>query len=149
MAPPFKKFLIVVFVLGVFMFFWTSECEDCTKSTFSTVKAVNLTESDLREISQKMFSEDLYQTLDKKFPKYAGTFEKERITYDIRTHVNTTDNVSQTQFKIGFRYKGLEEKNDPSIVDDAELVSRFLVEKLGTIVKPYACRNSDHEVCKG
>ncbi len=130
------------------MYFWSSECEDCTKSTFSTVKAVNLTESDLKEISQKMFTEELYKALDEEFPKYAGTFEKERVTYNIKTQVDTSDNYSQTQFTVGFKYKGFEKKADPSIVKDAELVSRFLVEKLGEVVKPYACRDSDHEVCQ-
>jgi hypothetical protein len=135
-------------LLGIFIFFWSSECEDCTKSTYSTVTAVNLTENDVKEISQMMFSGEMFQSLNEKFPKYAGTFEKERITYNIRTQVDTTNNVSQTQFKIGFKYKGFEGKKDPSIVDDAELISRFLVEKLGEIIKPYAYKKSDHEVCE-
>lgn len=148
MAPPFKKFLLVVFALGMFIFFWSSECEDCTKSTYFTVTAVNLTENDVKEISQMMFSGEMLQSLNEKFPKYAGTFEKERITYNIKTQVDTTNNVSQTQFKIGFKYKGFEEKKGPSVVDDAELVSRFLGDKLEAIIKPYACKKNDHEVCE-
>ncbi len=147
MVSTLKKILFAVFLLSIFIWFWSSKCEDCTKSTLYTVKAVNLTESDVKKISQQMFTADLYLTLDKVFPKYVGTFEEKRIAYKVRTKVNTNENVSKTQFKIGFKYTGFEEKEDPSIVNDAELVSKFLVEKLSQIVTIHTCEENIHELC--
>ncbi|WP_193332752.1 hypothetical protein [Pseudoalteromonas ulvae] len=142
MAPPFKKFLIVIFVLGVVMYFWSSECEDCTKSTQSIITAYNLTQDEVKYISTNMFDEVFLNSLKEKYPKYAKGLKDDRIAYNIRTKINTTDNTSVTKFSIGFKYSGLEGKNDPEIVKDAEAISKILGDRLFTIVKPYEGRES-------
>ena len=142
MAPPFKKFLLVLFVLGIVMYFWSSECEDCTKSTQSIITAYNLTQGEVKDISTNMFDEVFLSGLAEKYPKYAEGIKEQRIAYNIRTKINTTDNTSVTKFSIGFKYTGLEGKNDPDIVGDAEVISKILGDRLYTIVKPYEGRES-------
>ena len=135
-------------LIGALILF-SEECEDCSVSSFHEVKAVNLTESDLKEISEKFFTERLYKQLDEKFPDYSGTFENERMFYNIRTKVDVPSNSSVTIIKVGFTYYKNELEQFPNIKKDSEVVAKFLSEELLEIVKPYACRNIQHELCEG
>ena len=148
MAPPFKKFLIILAVLIGAIVIFSEECTDCSVSSFMEVKAMNLTESDLKEISEKFFTESLYEQLDHKFPEYSGSFKNERMLYNIRTKVDVLSNTSVTVIRVGFTYYKNEFNQFPNIEKDSEVVAKLLSEELVKIVKPYACRNVQHELCQ-
>lgn len=136
MSPLLKKLLLIGLAIIAIVFLGKpdSDCEDCTKIVSSTVVAENLSEDEIKQISKALFTPQLFAELDQSFPKYAGTFETERLTFQIRTKRKAMDINSTTVFAVGFKYKGTEEQQNPSIVKDAQQITKILSKKLHEVV---------------